>query len=171
VPVKVGTIGGRIEAGRFKPGKTLQIVIAPGDGSGPLKLYECRGDPEEEADWSGTDLLGRDLVHGHSLALGDVNGDSHLDILAAEMAKWTEKQTVPDNREATAFILYGDGQGGFRKTELVGGHGFHEARLGDLDGDGDQDVLNKPYNWEAPRVDVWLNGGTGVVKARRPSPR
>ena len=30
----------------------------------------------------------------------------------------------------------------------------------DLDGDGDLDLLNKPYTWDAPRVDVWLNGGT-----------
>jgi hypothetical protein len=30
----------------------------------------------------------------------------------------------------------------------------------DLDGDGDLDLLNKPYHWEAPRVDVWLNNGT-----------
>ena len=39
-------------AGRFKPGKYPQIVIAPGDGIGPLKMYECTGNPEREADWS-----------------------------------------------------------------------------------------------------------------------
>jgi sugar phosphate isomerase/epimerase len=166
--IKVGTIGGRIEAGKFKPGKTLQIVIAPGDGSGPLKMYECKGDPENEADWVGTDLLGRDLIHGHSLDLGDINGDGKLDIFAAEMAKWSEKETKPDNDKATAFILYGDGNGGFRKTEMVVGHGFHETKLADLDGDGDLDILNKPYNWEAPRVDVWLNNGTGKLKIRKP---
>ncbi len=159
-PIKVGTIGGRIAAGRFKPGKALQIVIAPGDGSGPLKIYECSGDPTREADWSGRDLIGRDLVHGHSLDLGDINGDGHLDILAAEMAKWREKETAPDNPKATAFILYGDGEGHFRVTEMAVGHGFHETRLADLDGDGDLDVLNKPYNWDAPRIDVWINNAT-----------
>jgi hypothetical protein len=45
------------------------------------------------------------------------------------------------------------------------GHGWHEARVADLDGDGDLDILNKPYNWQTPRVDVWLNNGTGPVKA------
>jgi hypothetical protein len=159
-PIKVGTIGGRIAAGRFKPGRILQIVIAPGDGSGPLKMYECTGNPEREADWSGRDLIGRDLVHGHSLDIGDINGDGHLDIFAAEMAKWREKETAPDNPKATAFILYGDGNGGFRVTEMSVGHGFHETRLADLDGDGDLDVLNKPYNWDAPRIDVWINNGT-----------
>jgi len=51
--------------------------------------------------------------------------------------------------------------GNFRKTELATGMGFHEARVADLDGDGDMDILDKPYNWEAPRVDVWLQNGTG----------
>jgi len=167
VPIKVGTIGGRIAAGKFKPGKYAQIVIAPGDGVGPLKWYECTGRPINPADWVGHDLAGRDLVHGHSLAVGDIDGDGNLDIFAAEMAKWTEKKTEPDNPKAEAFIFYGDGKGNFRKTVLATGHGFHEARLADLDGDGDLDILNKPYNWEAPRVDVWLNNGTAPQKRVR----
>src|SRR5262249_37164235 len=42
-PIKVGSIGGRIVAGKLKSGKFPQIVIAPGDGVGPLKWYECTG--------------------------------------------------------------------------------------------------------------------------------
>ena len=34
--------------------------------------------------------------------------------------------------------------------------GVFRASLADLDGDGLMDILDKPYNWEAPRVDVWL---------------
>ena len=166
-PVKVGSIGGRIAAGRFKPGKFAQIVIAPGDGSGPVKFYECEGDPAKPESWTGRDLIGRDLVHGHTLDLADVNGDAHLDIFTAEMAKWTGEPREADNPEATAWILYGDGKGNFRKTELVVGQGWHEGRLADLDGDGDIDILNKPYTWMAPRVDVWLNNGTGPLKPSR----
>lgn len=159
-PIKVGTIGGRIAAGYFKPGQYPQIVIAPGDGSGPLKIYECTGKPDNPADWSGRDLVGRDMVHGHTLDLGDINGDGHLDIFAAEMAKWSSRPQ-PDHPEAKAWIFYGDGRGGFETTVFTTGHGWHEGRVADLDGDGDLDILNKPYTWEAPRVDVWLNNGTG----------
>lgn len=159
-PVKVADLGGRIAAGHLKPGKTAQIVIAPGDGVGPLRWYECAGDPLKSSDWVGHNLLERNVVHGHSLQLADLNGDGYLDIFCAEMAKWTEKQTNPDNPRATAWIFYGDGQGHFTPTELAVGNGFHEALVGDLDGDGDRDILNKPYNWEAPRIDVWLNNGT-----------
>ncbi|MCI0624537.1 MAG: FG-GAP-like repeat-containing protein [Acidobacteria bacterium] len=164
-PVKVGTIGGRIAAGKFKSGKFAQIVIAPGDGSGPVKFYECKGDPAKPESWTGRDLIGRDIIHGHTLDLGDINGDGQLDIFTAEMAKWTREPKDADHPGATAWILYGDGKGNFRKTELVAGHGWHEGRLADLDGDGDIDVLNKPYTWMAPRVDVWLNNGTGARKA------
>ena len=165
-PVRVGSVGGLIFAGRLKPGKHLQIVISPGDGIGPLKWYECVGDPTRSSDWAGHDLVGRDLIHGHSLQLGDINGDGHLDIFAAEMAKWTESRTDPDNPSALAWIFYGDGQGNFTRTVLTTGQGWHEARLADLDGDGDLDLLNKPYNWETPRLDIWLNNGT-----RRPNAR
>jgi hypothetical protein len=153
---KIGSIGGRIAVGKFKPGKYPQVVIAPGDGVGPLRWYECVGNPELSTNWIGHDLLERDMIHGHSLQVADIDGDGNLDIFAAEMAKWTEKATSLDNPNATAWIFYGDGRGNFRKTVFSTGIGFHEARVADLNGDGKMDILDKPYNWETPRVDVWL---------------
>ncbi|MBI5692316.1 MAG: TIM barrel protein [Verrucomicrobia bacterium] len=158
--IKFATHGGLIFAGYFKPSKFPQIVVSPGDGSGPIRWYECTGDPLNPADWKPHELLERAINHGHSLQLGDIDRDGHLDIFVAEMAKWTHKAVIPDNPNATAWIFYGDGRGNFRKTEFAIGLGWHETRLGDLDGDGDLDILQKPYNWEVPRVDVWLNGGT-----------
>ena len=51
--------------------------------------------------------------------------------------------------------FYDDGHGCFGKT-LSRGIGFHEAQVTDLNGDGLPNVLEKPYNWQTPRVDVWL---------------
>jgi len=151
--------GGLIFAGYFKPSKYPQIVVSPGDGSGPVRWYECQGDPESPSDWKARELL-PNVTHGHSLQLGDINGDGHLDIFVAEMAKWRDRDVNPNHPDATAWIFFGDGAGNFKKTEFVKGHGWHEARLVDLDGDGDLDLLNKPYTWETPRVDVWLNQGS-----------
>lgn len=156
-PIKVGTTGGRIRAARFRNGtRYAQIVIAPGDGSGPLRIYEAKGDPARPESWTGRDLLDREMIHGHTLDVNDVDGDGNYDVFAAEMAKWTNGPNV-DNPKATAWILFGDGKGNFRRTVLVTGDGWHEGRLADLDGDGDIDVLNKPYTWEAPQIEVWLN--------------
>lgn len=152
--------GGRVAAGYLKFSKTAQIVVSSGDGNGPLRWYACAGDPEDSKSWVGHDLAGRVTIHAHSLQLGDIDRDGNLDIFCAEMAKWHEDQPLPDNPEATAWVFYGDGQGHFDKKEVVVGHGWHEARLVDLDGDGDLDLLNKPYDWDTPRVDVWLNKGT-----------
>ena len=162
--IKVGTIGGRIRAAKLKPGKYPQIVIAPGDGSGPLKLYECKGDPTDPRAWEGRALLDRDMIHGHTLDIGDVDGDGILDILAGEQGKWRKGDHVLDNPTATGWVLYGDGRGSFRTTVLAQGEGWHDGKIADFDGDGDMDLLQKPYAWSAPRVDVWLNNGTGKVR-------
>lgn len=160
-PIQVAPMGGRICAGKFKPGKYAQVVIAPGDGVGPLRWYECMGNPELSKDWVGHDLLDREMIHGHSLQVADIDGDGNLDIFSAEMAKWTESSNSPDNPKATAWMFFGDGKGHFERRVFATGIGFHEARVADLNGDGKMDVLDKPYNWEAPRVDVWLQTDGG----------
>jgi hypothetical protein len=155
--IAIGGQGGRLAAGRFRNDQPRpQVVIAPGDGIGPLMFYECAGSPTDSSAWTGRKLVQRDLVHGHTLQLGDLDGDGNLDIFAAEMAKWREQRGDLDHPGATAWILFGDGRGSFRPTVFCVGMDFHEARVADLDGDGDLDVLNKPYTWDAPRVDVWL---------------
>ena len=160
---KFAEYGGRVKAGKFKPGKFAQIVVAPGDGSGPLTIYENNASATATVAWFGRRLLPH-VIHGHTLEIGDIDGDGNLDIFTAEMAKWTEKKTEPDNPNAKSWILFGDGKGNFRMTEFTTGFGFHEARLADLDGDGDLDILSKPYNWGTPRLDVWLNNGTGPMR-------
>ncbi len=171
--IKYADAAGRVAAGKFKAGKALQIIVSPGDGEGIAKLYECVGDPETSTDWIGHDLIGRKLIHGHSLQIADINGDGNLDIFVAEMAKWTEHMKGPNNPNAEAFILYGDGKGNFNKICFQTGYDFHETQIADLDGDGDMDILYKPYNLNTPRIDVWLQNGTGklVKKVKSISPQ
>ncbi|HIQ23092.1 MAG TPA: VCBS repeat-containing protein [Planctomycetes bacterium] len=152
-PIQIADHPGRIAAGRFKPTPAAQIVLAPGDGNGPLLLAECQGDPTDRKAWTRRRLLDRDLVHGHTLAAADINADGHLDIFTAEM------HTPGRGEQCTAWILYGHGDGRFTVQRLSVGIGNHDSRLGDVNGDGRLDIVTKPYTWDTPRIDVWLNQG------------
>ena len=139
----------RAAAGQLVPGGRPEVVFVPGDGDGPLRWYEWDGSA-----WVPHTLIGM-VYHGHSLQLGDVNGDGHVDIFVAEM------HTPGPGSNCKTRVLYGDSAGNFTEQLIATGVGAHESRLGDLDGDGDLDILAKPYTWDTPRVDVWLNNGTG----------
>jgi hypothetical protein len=146
----------RAAAGQLVTGGAPEVVFVVGDGVGRLKWFERR-----QSGWAGHDLLGEDVIHGHTLELGDINCDGHLDIFCAEMSKWTDSALAPDHANARMWVFYGDGQGTFIKSLAATCVDNHESRVADLDGDGDLDIVGKPYNWDAPRLDIWLNGGTG----------
>lgn len=136
----------RTAVGRFKPGPRPQVVLCIGDGKGPLLMYEY-----QKGTWIPKTLL-EDLLDAHSLQVVDFNGDQHLDIFVAEMQ-------LGKNPHPRAWILLGNGQGEFKPVELLRGFGLHEARMADLNGDGRLDILAKPYTWQAPRLDIFLNRG------------
>jgi len=134
----------RAAAGQLIEGGRPEIVLVVGDGIAPLKMYEWR-----EGTWYPTVLL-EEVDNGHSLDLLDFDGDGCLDIFNAEM------RLNRGNPDARARILLGDGRGSFQDVVITSGFGHHESRIADLDGDGDCDLFGKPYNWDAPRVDIWL---------------
>jgi FG-GAP-like repeat len=156
----------RAAAGQLVEGGPPEVVFVAGDAIGRLKWFERRGDA-----WIEHDLLGEDVVHGHSLQLADIDRDGHLDVFCAEMAKWTDAATEPDHPNARMWIFYGDGRGGFERTSLATGLENHESRVADLDGDGDLDIVVKPYSFGTPRLDIWLNRGTGPRIKIRPADR
>ena len=135
----------RSAAGQLREGGRPEVVLVVGDGTGPLLWYEW-----EKGTWRAHRLV--DVDNAHSLAVVDMDGDGHMDIFCAEM------RLNGGNPESKTWVLLGDGQGGFKTTVIAQGLDNHESKVADLDGDGDLDVLVKPYNHETPALHILLNG-------------
>ncbi|MCP4304950.1 MAG: VCBS repeat-containing protein [bacterium] len=140
---------GQVAVGDLNEDGQLDVVLSSGDRDGPLLLYEYVGDPTVTANWIPTDLLGVITDEAHSLEIADIDGDGQLDIFAAEM------NLSGNNEDAKTWVLFGDGTGQFRSTEVAVGIGNHESTLGDLDGDGDLDILGKGFH--ETEINIWFN--------------
>jgi hypothetical protein len=136
----------RVAVGQLIPGGRPEVVFAAGDWTGPFRWYAWNG-----STWVTHNLITGELDRGHSLDLADFNQDGHLDIFVAEM------RLNGQNSDAATWIFLGDGQGGFTRTTVATGFDNHEARVADLDNDGDLDILGKPYNHNTPQLNIWLN--------------
>jgi reactive intermediate/imine deaminase len=84
-------------------------------------------------------------------SFGDLDGDGHLDIVLAKGRHWP----------LVSRVLLGDGRGGVRAAYDLGptAEKTYSARLVDLDGDGDLDVVTS--NDAPSRKLVYLNDGNG----------
>ncbi|MGI4869678.1 MAG: beta strand repeat-containing protein, partial [Janthinobacterium lividum] len=94
-----------------------------------------------------------------SVALGDVDGDGDLDFLTA------------NNGSSTVSVRLNNGMGSFTAPATnpnpAVGNGPLSVALGDVDGDGDLDVLTANYGGT---VSVRLNDGTGNFTAPATNP-
>lgn len=133
----------RSAAGDFVTGGRPEVFLVVGDGRAPLIMYEWKTNR-----WAPRIII-EEVQDGHSIEVLDFNGDGHLDLFMAEMRLGAYENPV-------TRILLGDGKGGFRVHTVHIGFGLHESRIADLDGDGDYDILGKPYTWGAPRLDIWI---------------
>jgi hypothetical protein len=64
-----------------------------------------------------------------------------------------------DVKDPKIFILLNKGNLNFERLDVSAGFGSHNSGIGDFDGDGDLDILIKPYAADTPRLDMWINEG------------
>ena len=131
------------------------------DGDGDLDLIASAGSNLVNVLLNGGDATGSNTgtfggtqavaVGNNSVyvALGDVDGDGDLDLLAANYS---------DN---TVSVCFNNGSGTFGAAQAVAvGSGVGHLALGDVDGDGDLDLVTA--NQLGGTVSVCLNNGSGM---------
>jgi hypothetical protein len=139
----------RSAAGDIIEGGRPEVVLVVGDGWAPMYMYEY-----QKNTWVKKTIVNK-VSNGHSISLLDFDKDGNMDIWYAEM-------TLGGNKSAINRILFGDGTGTFPREMIISeGIDLHDSEITDLDGDGDLDILGKPYDGEAPGLNIWLQNGTG----------
>jgi len=78
----------------------------------------------------------------HALAVADVNGDGKGDIISNE-----QEELLPDGRENPRWVVWENlGELKFRECVILDTKlGGHELQVGDVDHDGDIDIVSKPW--------------------------
>ena len=130
------------------------LVVANGDGTVSVLLADGNGGFQPKVDYPAGGGM-----PSPGLALGDVDGNGHLDVVVA-------------NQQAnTVSVLLGSGDGTFQPATSFGDPFsplFYPTALalGDLDGDGDLDLV--VGQWSGLGLTVFLGNGDGTFVALSP---
>jgi hypothetical protein len=128
----------------------LDILIA--DGTDPTRIYKNDG----TGSFSFEGVFGFSLDRTLSIDMGDIDGDGDLDVVIGQEGR----------NECPNRVWKNDGTGNFTHAQdmslPVNQCDTHAIQLGDIDGDGDLDVITG--NWFKGNR-VWKNNGTGSFYA------
>jgi hypothetical protein len=141
----------------FQPGETVNYTLTTTTASPSARLARPQvGQFTAAVSCTGTGAFptGSQVNVGQypdGMALGDLDGDGDLDLLAAQFS----------SRSNTVSVRFNNGAGHFSGSQqVVVGNAPKRVVLGDVDGDGDLDMLTA--NQGSSTVSVRLNDGAGT---------
>lgn len=133
----------------------LDVVLAPAELRGDrykVAWYEAPEDPQQ-ADWTEHIIVPEIETVIHSLAAGDFDLDGDADLAIAEMHQGDD----PD--EVSLIINLGVGRKWHK--QVLATSGSHDLIVGDIDADGDLDLVGANHAGAFSPVQLWRNGTRG----------
>ena len=136
-----------------------RIAVGDIDADGHNEIVMTEGDLPYHGDRRGrlgivdtqtwdVDVIDSGLFCPHTIQLGDVTGNGRIDLVVGEMS-------IGEFDQPRLLLYRNDGADGFRREEVHVGVSTHEAKLVDLNGNGQLDIAGKSYGPPA-HVDAWL---------------
>ncbi|HZU90930.1 MAG TPA: VCBS repeat-containing protein, partial [Stellaceae bacterium] len=145
--------------GVFSADGRMDLIVAANEDMTKSGLYRIVAPSDRRGPWSGQ-TVDPSYMAVHKIDVGDMNRDGHPDFVVAEQEQahnaapcWCQNF----NRQRVA-VFYGDGQGNFTQ-QILATTGGHNQVLGDIDGNGDLDILSANHGYDgAPNpLEVWMN--------------
>jgi hypothetical protein len=129
------------------------VTVLLGNGDGTFQVPPSYGSGGYDAD---------------SVAVGDLNGDGKLDLVVANLCQSTN---CSGGNNGSVSVLLGNGDGTFAaaQTYATGGFGSSSVAIGDLNGDGNADVVvanqcSASNCKSGGSVSVLLGNGNGTLQ-------
>lgn len=139
-----------VRAGDITGDGRVEIVLSPSEGEGRLSWFAAPADPRQVG-WR-EHVIEPHIDHAHGLAVGDVDGDGHVDVVVAKMHQASAPQEVAVYRNA--------GGGAAWSKHVVATTGSHNIVLLDLSRRGRLSVFGANWNNRASTggaVELWVN--------------
>lgn len=158
-PFATGESGHLLAAADFNSDKRIDIALTGHDSNGVTILLGDGAGAFKVAPGSPFAAFTGVKPHNHGLAAGDVNGDGRPDL------------TLGHQEAGGIAVLLGDGRGGFAPAQgspFRIGSGFYPHALGDMNRDGNLDVVAPDIIGSA--VVVALGDGRGAFALANGSP-
>lgn len=125
----------------------LDVILSHSEKPGyPVSWYEAPLDPKR-GEWREHPIGQMDYCH--SLKAADFDGDGDVDLLAAEMPRYTPQ-------DAPVVIFLNRNKGLKWKEEVLARTGSYSAQIGDIGNDGDPDIIGL-RNFDRPPIEIWEN--------------
>ncbi len=120
------------------------IILSPSESAGRISWFEMPEDPLKD-EWIEHTIL-PSVSYVHRVRIADFDNDGSLDVAFAEMDQ---------SKTNRIGVVYNDGRGMSWTVQILGTTAGHNIAVGDIDNDGDVDILNA--NWRHGNLELWRN--------------